>query len=116
MAYNRASGILTVSSEEILAASPLAEPPRVVDVLLSNPGGNVTVEVFVSVLGGTQRRIAHAELATEESLYLTGVYLDCGDSLYGSGAVSTTYVVQPSQAPCFGIVCIAANGGIKQGA
>ncbi len=115
MAYNRADGLLSDSAALLLDVSVLAAPARMVDVILSNTdAGDETVDLYVSVLGGTQRRIAHVEMATDETTLIAGIYLDSGDRLYGAATDPdvVSYVVQPAQGR-LALATVAADGGEK---
>lgn len=110
-----ADGQLAASSAEILG---VGTGERIVGLTLFNTSAMAQeIVLTVSRSGGTARQIYAATLEEDESLHISGLPLDAGDSLsgYASGAAAVDYVAMRSSG-AFNVLARGANGTPKQSA
>lgn len=117
---NLANGQLAASATSMLgtqAGSP-SSGRHAVNVLLFNTSGSLTetVQLTVTVNGGTARTVAYASLAPYEKLYLSNLPLDPADALLGTTTDATTvdYIVSEASGGLPTVVTIDVYGAIKQ--
>ena len=113
--FTLADGQLAVAAASILDGNTAGDG-RISASFVNTGGSSETVVITFQRNGGTARQIIRAVLATLETLRITGLPIQAGDTLLGAttNASAVDYLVTGQADGELLIQCFDANGALKQ--